>query len=80
MQAGIYSLEHQSSALGSNQLEITAEMHPRRHWTTDITKRMTGGAHRDRVTWQWVQAAPHVSGSSLALVESLLESSETFQC
>ena len=43
VQADIYSLEHQFSALGSNQVEITAEMHPRRWWRTDITKRMTGG-------------------------------------
>jgi hypothetical protein len=40
LQASIYSVEHQSSTLGSNQLERTAEMHPRRRWRSDIT---TGG-------------------------------------
>jgi hypothetical protein len=52
VQAGIYSPEHQSSALGSNQLERTAEMHPKRRWRTDVAKSMTSGAHRGRVAYR----------------------------
>ena len=75
MQVGIYSIEHQSLALGSNRLEIMAEIHPRRRWRTDIIKRMIGGAHRGWAMSRWGRSAPHVSGLSPASVESLLESS-----
>ena len=78
MQIGIYSLERHSSALGSNRLEIMAKMHPRRPWRTDMTKRMTGGAHRGQAASRWGWSAAHVSGSNPASVESLLESSGTF--
>ena len=80
MQADIYRPERQSSTLGSNQLEITAEMHPRKRWRIDITKWMIGGAHRGRTASRWGQPTPHVRGSSPALVESLLESFGTFPC
>ena len=73
MQSGIYSPEHQSTALESNRLEIMAEMHPRRWWRTDITKRMIGGAHRGWAASRWDRLNPHVSGSSPASVKSLLE-------
>jgi hypothetical protein len=48
VQASIYSPEHQSSTLGSKQLERTAEMHPKRRWRTVVSKRLTVGPTRDR--------------------------------